>query len=102
MTGSAFSCTRVFWHTNKKAKVVGRTMDLFVDDQPRMVIYPRSVERDGGAGDNSLKWKAKYDSLVMTAFEAVVADGMNEHGLAAHLTTIFPTSYMNSGTIALV
>lgn len=88
-----FACTRVFWNTNQKAKVSGRTMDLFIDDKPRMVVYPRGRERDGQAGPNSLKWKSKYGSVVLTAFGAAVDDGINEHGLAAHLINLPGTEY---------
>lgn len=62
MTGPGFGCPRVFWNLNKQTKVVGRTMDLFIDDAPWMAIYPRGMERDGKAGDNLLEWKSKYVS----------------------------------------
>ncbi len=88
MTGSAIASTRVFWNTNKRAKVVGRTMDLAIDDNPRMVIYPRGLERDGKAGDNFLKWKSKYGSVVMTAFGVAANDRINESGLAAHMINL--------------
>jgi penicillin V acylase-like amidase (Ntn superfamily) len=93
MTGSAIACTRVFWNTNKPARVAGRTTDLAIDDNPWMVVYPRVLERDGKAGDNSLKWKSKYGIVAMTAFGVAADDGINEHGLAAHMINLPDTEY---------
>jgi choloylglycine hydrolase len=68
-------------------------MDLAIDDEPRMVTYPRGLERDGKAGDNSLTWKSKHGSVVMTAFGVAADDGINEHGLAAHMINLPDTEH---------
>jgi choloylglycine hydrolase len=52
----AYSCTTVFWNTNSQAKVVARTVDLFLPDHPKIFVFPRGVERNGKAGDSSLTW----------------------------------------------
>ncbi len=85
-------CSRVFFN-NPVAKVVARSMDLNVNDLPRMVAYPRGIEREGRAGPNSVEWKSKYGSLVITAFNQATSDGMNEKGLAAHLLYLHNTKY---------
>jgi choloylglycine hydrolase len=58
-----------------------------------MVIYPRGTARDGNAGNNSLKWRSKYGSAVLTAFNMAADDGINEKGLAAHLLYLDKTEY---------
>ncbi len=97
------ACSRVFVNDNKIAKIVVRSMDLPVaqPEQPRLVVFPRGLERDctrsvlpgvrvkiAGLGKNPLRWISKYASVVMTGFDAGVSDGMNEHGLAAHMLTL--------------
>lgn len=86
LLNTSYSCTTVFWNNNEQAKVVARTMDLFTQDMPTIVVYPRGMERQGEAGVNSLKWKSKYGSVVVTALNSNAAsEGINEHGLSAHL-----------------
>lgn len=87
------ACTRVFWNVNRQAMVVGRTMDLYTSDRAKLVFYPRGFERDGMAGQNSARWKAKYASLVLTAFDNCVTEGLNEYGLATHILYLAGTQY---------
>jgi penicillin V acylase-like amidase (Ntn superfamily) len=90
---SALGCSRIFWNTNSQAKVVGRTMDLYMSDQPKLVIFPRGVSRQGQAGENSLSWKSKYGSVATTALNSATSDGMNEKGLAVHLLYLHGAEY---------
>ena len=77
-------CTRIFWSDNPQAKVIGRTMDWEVSDEPDMWAFPRGVTRDGGVGDNSLTWTSRYGSVALSAWGVAASDGINEHGLASH------------------
>jgi penicillin V acylase-like amidase (Ntn superfamily) len=91
---TSIACTVAFSNTNDIAKVAARTMDLYMDDMPTLVVFPRGTSHDGGAGDNSLKWKSKYGTVVLTAFHSTaVSDGLNEAGLAAHLLYLHGTEY---------
>lgn len=99
----AEACSRVFVNGQKIAKIVVRSMDLpaHQPERPRLVVFPRGMERDctrsvlpgvkgkiEGLGQNSLHWASKHGSVVMTAFDGGVSDGINEVGLAAHLLTL--------------
>jgi penicillin V acylase-like amidase (Ntn superfamily) len=103
-----FACSLVFVNDNDVAKIVVRTMDLplSIPEAPRLVVFPRGMEKDAGRsllpgvtaklvglGDNHLKWKAKYGSVAMSAFDIGVTDGLNEQGLAGHLLTLETTAY---------
>lgn len=92
---NAYACTTVFWNnTGNEAKVVARSMDLYISDLPKIVVYPRGVQRSGEGGDNSLMWQSKYGNVVVTIFNShAVSDGMNEHGLAVHLLYLSGTQY---------
>lgn len=88
------ACTLAFWNDNKEAKSVARSMDLFTSDKPKLVVYPRSMERQGGTGKDTLKWTSKYGSVSITAFGTdAVSDGINEHGLSAHLLYLDKSEY---------
>jgi penicillin V acylase-like amidase (Ntn superfamily) len=91
---SALACTRVFWNTNKQAKIVARTMDLFMSDQARIVASPRGVERvsDTGSG-KPLKWVARYGSVAVTALGVATSDGLNEKGVSVNLLYLDKTTY---------
>lgn len=94
-TWKAIACTRIFWNNNGQAKVVARTMDLYVSDKAQMQVNPRGIKRDGMAGKNSLHWTTKYGSVVLTAFgnPNAVTDGINEQGLTAHGLYLDNTKY---------
>ena len=98
LTGSnVFSCTTVFANNKGPAKVVARSMDLYLSDTPMILVQPQGQMHSGDAGENSLTWKSKYGSLVVTEFHTTsVSDGMNEKGLAAHLLYLTGSEYAQS------
>lgn len=71
----------------------GRTMDWKTEMHSNLWIFPRGMERNGEAGENSLKWKSKYGSVITSAFEIASTDGMNEKGLVANLLWLPETQY---------
>lgn len=58
-----------------------------------MWVFPRGMERDGLAGDNSVKWKSKYGSIVTSSWNITSSDGMNEKGLAGNLLWLAESTY---------
>ena len=85
-------CTRVVWPDANGAVLVGRNMDFRMDLLTNLWKYPRGIERTDGV-HGKLKWKAKYGSLVATAFDLVGTDGMNERGLAGHILWLAESDY---------
>jgi penicillin V acylase-like amidase (Ntn superfamily) len=84
-------CTRVLWNTNELAVMSGRTMDWPTTTEPRLTVFPRGRERDGGTAgdqvvvaDNPLRWTSRYGSLVVSIYGIGAMDGINEAGLAVH------------------
>lgn len=90
----ANACSRILWDT-KYGKFIGRTMDLYMPDNAKIIFYPRGIKRDGGAGKGSCLWKSKYASLVITCFDMTsgAAEGFNEKGLAINLLYLSGTEY---------
>jgi len=100
MSGATLACTRVLWNTNGLAVISGRTMDWPESTEPKLVVFPRGLARDGGrfgpdvvVGDNALTWTSKYGSLATTVYGLGTVDGINERGLGAHLLYLTATDY---------
>src|ERR1700679_2323693 len=77
----ADACSRVFSNDNGVAMVVGRTMDLYMDDHAALQVRPRALAGGGmlGANDpNPLRWTSKYGSVGIASLGQAVSDGMNE------------------------
>lgn len=91
---NAIACTTIFWNQGDHPKVVGRAMDFYESDQPNILVFPRGMARNNIVSDNSLHWKSKYGNVVVTAYETdAVSDGINEHGLSAHLLYLHKAQY---------
>lgn len=85
-------CTRVVWPDANGSVIVGRNMDFHMDLLTNLWKLPRGVERtDGVNGD--LTWKAKYGSIIATAFDLIATDGMNEKGFAGHILWLAESDY---------
>jgi penicillin V acylase-like amidase (Ntn superfamily) len=76
-------CTRVFWNADQP-KVVGRTLDWEVSDEPRLWYLPTGITRSGGV-DRAAEWSARYPSLSMAFWGLATSEAVNDAGLAAHL-----------------
>ncbi|MEQ9096059.1 MAG: linear amide C-N hydrolase [Phycisphaerales bacterium] len=95
----AHTCSRVLWVTKGQGALVGRNMDWFEDIKSNMWLLPRGIERNGmGSGPvaradaNPLTWTSRYGSVIITAYDAGTADGVNEAGLAGHMLYLPETS----------
>ena len=93
-------CTRVLWNDNSLAVLAGRTMDWPESTEPKLLVLPRGMQRDGGrlagavvVADNPAMWTSKYGSLVTTIYGIGTADGFNERGLAGHMLYLTATDY---------
>lgn len=86
-------CTRIFWNTNDVAKVVARTIDWEVSDEPGLWSLPRGLARHGGAGEHSVTWTAGYGSVSASSWDGAAGEGVNEAGLAAHVLYLGEAAY---------
>lgn len=89
---AADACSRILWNDNNVAVVTGRTMDWPESTEPKLVVFPRGVSRDGGrigteiiVKDNAAKWTSKFGSLVTSIYGIGAVDGLNERGLGIHM-----------------
>lgn len=89
----ADACTRVVYKGADNYILTARSMDWKEDSESNLWIFPRGMERNGAAGENSLTWKSKYGSVVASAYEICSTDGMNEKGLSANLLWLAESGY---------
>lgn len=85
-------CTRVLWPDANGSVIVGRNMDFHMDLLTNLWKMPRGIERKDGVNGN-LTWKAKYGSVIATAFDLIATDGMNEKGFAGHILWLTESEY---------
>ena len=85
-------CTRVVWPDADGAVIVGRNMDFHMDLLSNLLKLPRGIDRSDGVNGN-LTWKARYGSVISTAFDLIATDGMNEKGFAGHILWLAESDY---------
>ncbi|POG22946.1 choloylglycine hydrolase [Aeromonas bestiarum] len=90
----ADACTRAVYQGDGGLVVTGRTMDWRAAMPTNLWALPRGIDRSGAAGPHSMKWNARYGSLVAAGFDAGTADGMNEKGLVANLLYLTESEYV--------
>ncbi|AGH95898.1 linear amide C-N hydrolase [Pseudobdellovibrio exovorus] len=89
----AQACSRFVYHGVNSQIITARSMDWKEDIASDIWILPRGIARNGQAGPNSIKWTAKYGSVVTTAYDIATTDGLNEKGLVANLLWLADSEY---------
>lgn len=90
---TAEACTRLVYLGANEQVITARSMDWKVDVATNLWILPRGIARSGEAGPNSIKWTAKYGSVVATGYDISTTDGVNEAGLNANLLWLVESEY---------
>ena len=85
LAGPAQPCTRAVYLGPEDRVLTGRSMDWKLPMVSNLWVFPRGMVRDGAAGERSAEWTAEYGSLVVSGYDIVTADGMNEAGLVVNL-----------------
>ena len=68
-------------------------MDWLENMQSNLWLFPRGMNREGLAGNNSLTWTSKYGSAIASAYDLASTDGMNEKSLACHMLWLAESDY---------
>jgi len=90
---TAEACTRLVYHGANGQVITARSMDWKTDVRTNLWSLPRGIARSGEAGPNSVKWTAKYGSVVATGYDISTTDGVNEAGLNANLLWLVESEY---------
>jgi penicillin V acylase-like amidase (Ntn superfamily) len=89
----AHACTRVVYIGPNDVVMTARTMDWKYDIATNLWIFPRGMSRSGEVGPNSVKWTAKFGSLIASGYDMSTTDGLNEAGLAANVLWLGGSRY---------
>lgn len=100
MMAAAEACTRGVLIGENDTVITLRSMDWMGDIGSNLWVMPRGMDRDGAAGPDSISWTSKYGSVIVTAFDAATADGMNERGLVANLLYLSESTYPETPPVA--
>ena len=94
---TADACTRAVYLGRDGLVITGRTMDWKEEIGTNLYLFPRGMERAGYDRDTTLRWRAKYGSVVASAYDFATCDGMNEKGLVASLLFLPESVYDRPG-----
>jgi penicillin V acylase-like amidase (Ntn superfamily) len=86
-------CTRVLYTGKDNTVITGRTADWGEDCASNLWAFPAGLSRDGAGGPRSIRWTSKFGSVVVSAYEDITADGINEKGLAANMLYLAESDY---------
>ena len=89
----SMACTRVVYQGPDSTIITARSMDWKDEIPAGMWIFPRGMQRNGEVGPNSVTWKSRYGSVVISSFDNSTTDGMNERGLVANLLWLAESEY---------
>jgi choloylglycine hydrolase len=89
----AEACTRFVYLGANDTVVTARSLDWKADIGTNLRMFPRGMERNGEAGENSITWTSKYGSVIATAYDVATTDGMNEEGLVANALWLVDSEY---------
>ncbi len=93
---SLLACTRVVYQGPNDNIITARSMDWKTDVGTNLWILPRGIERNGQAGSRSVKWTAKYGSVIASGYDVSTTDGLNEKGLNTNLLWLVESQYPNT------
>lgn len=96
----AQACTRILSNENGFAVVVSRTMDWPESTEPKLIVFPRGIGRDGGLVGTErqvpgipAKWTSRYGSMIVSAYGIGTMDGLNEKGVGGHALYLSATDF---------
>lgn len=92
-TQNAEACTRVVYKGPDNTVITARSMDFSIDIPANWWLFPRGIKRDGCTGTNTVKWSAKYGSVITSSWDIATSDGMNEKGLVSNMLWLVSSKY---------
>jgi choloylglycine hydrolase len=93
ITNTTTACTRVVYKGPGGLTITARSMDWRSEIPANLWILPRGIERNGEVGNTSIKWSAKYGSVITTSWDLASSDGMNEKGLVGNMLWLSESKY---------
>ena len=89
----AQACTRILYTGANQTVITGRSMDWEQDNRPSLWALPKGMSRDGATGPDTIRWNAKYGSVVVSMYDVGTVDGINDQGLVANILYLAESNY---------
>ena len=89
----AQACSRLVYQGSSNGPITARSMDWFEQPDAKLWFFPKGMERNGGAGANSITWTSKYGSIITSSYDIATVDGINEKGLVANVLFLEEANY---------
>lgn len=96
----AQACTRILSNDSQLGVFVSRTMDWPESTEPKLLVFPRGIKRDGGlvAGERQVAgtaatWTSKHGSVIVSVYGLGTVDGLNEKGLGGNALFLSATDF---------
>lgn len=89
----AEACTRVVYAGHDNTAITGRNLDWKTPIPTNLYVQPRGISRVSAQGDNALRWRSLYGSVVAVGYDMGVSEGMNERALVCNLLYLPGTEY---------
>lgn len=90
---NADACTRFVYLGADNQVITARSMDWKSDVETNLWVFPKGMQRQGMAGQNSITWTSKYGSVIASGYDISTTDGMNEKGLVANVLWLVESEY---------
>ncbi|MGD1700266.1 linear amide C-N hydrolase [Dapis sp. BLCC M229] len=90
---AAQACSRLVYQGSSNGAITARSMDWLNQPDAKLWVFPKGMERDGGAGENSITWTSKYGSIITSSYDIATVDGINDQGLVVNLLFLVDTDY---------
>ena len=71
LTLPAAACTRAVYKGPEQTIITARSMDWKDEIPANLWLFPRGIERQGEVGANSVRWTAKYGSVLASVFSVI-------------------------------
>lgn len=65
------ACTRAVYKGPEQTIITARSMDWKDEIPANLWLFPRGIERRGEVGPNSVRWPAKYGSVLASVFSVI-------------------------------
>jgi penicillin V acylase-like amidase (Ntn superfamily) len=89
----AVACTRILYTSEQGTVITARGMDWAEDMNSNLWVFPRGITRQGLGTAQTISWKSKYGSLIVSGYDVGTADGVNERGLVANVLYLSESHY---------
>ena len=89
------ACTRAVYKGPEQTIITARSMDWKDEIPANLWLFPRGIDRRGEVGPNSVRWPAKYGSVLASVF-SVIRNALAPFGISSEAEPNIPSTRWRS------